>query len=111
MQPNLITGAEALAVRKKLRLNQSDFWRPLLVAQSCGSRYESGREIPGPVQVLFCLFICLQLCLLVTMLLLLPSNHRPCHLQVRLELTCSLALVVWCHCLLSSSSACRLHFT
>lgn len=55
MQPNLITGAEALAVRKKLKLNQSDFWRPLLVAQSCGSRYEAGREIPGPVQVLFCL--------------------------------------------------------
>lgn len=47
-----ITGLEALAIRKKLSLNQSEFWQPLGVTQSCGSRYESGRSIPRPVQIL-----------------------------------------------------------
>lgn len=47
-----ITGLEALAIRKKLSLNQSDFWTPFGVTQSCGSRYESSRSIPRPVQIL-----------------------------------------------------------
>lgn len=47
-----ITGLEALAIRKKLSLNQSDFWTPFGVTQSGGSRYESGRNIPRPVQML-----------------------------------------------------------
>ena len=47
-----ITGLEALAIRKKLHLNQSDFWTPFGVTQSGGSRYESGRNIPRPVQIL-----------------------------------------------------------
>jgi len=47
-----ITGLEALAIRKKLSLNQSDFWTPFGVTQSGGSRYESGRNIPRPVQIL-----------------------------------------------------------
>ena len=42
-----ITGLEALAIRKKLSLNQSDFWTPFGVTQSGGSRYESGRNIPA----------------------------------------------------------------
>ena len=45
-----ITGLEALAIRKKLSLNQSDFWTPFGVTQSGGSRYESGRKIPKPIQ-------------------------------------------------------------
>ena len=54
MAIQIVTGADALAIRKKLRLNQSDFWSPLSVTQSGGSRYESGRDIPGPVQLLLC---------------------------------------------------------
>ena len=46
------TGEEVLAMRKKAKLNQSDFWSPIGVTQSGGSRYESGRNIPRPVQML-----------------------------------------------------------
>lgn len=38
--------------RKKLGLNQQTFWSRLGVTQSGGSRYESGRNIPKPVQKL-----------------------------------------------------------
>lgn len=37
------------ALRKSKDLNQQDFWRPVYVTQSGGSRYESGREAPAPV--------------------------------------------------------------
>ena len=47
-----ITGLEALAIRSKLGMNQTDFWSPFGVTQSCGSRYESSRSIPRPVQIL-----------------------------------------------------------
>lgn len=39
--------------RSKLGLNQEQFWSKLGVTQSGGSRYESGRNIPTPVQRLF----------------------------------------------------------
>lgn len=39
-------------IRRKLGLNQSQFWSKLGVTQSGGSRYESGRSIPKPVQAL-----------------------------------------------------------
>jgi len=39
-------------VRRKLGLNQSQFWSKIGVTQSGGSRYESGRNIPRPVQAL-----------------------------------------------------------
>ncbi|ENO89929.1 hypothetical protein C666_03550 [Thauera linaloolentis 47Lol = DSM 12138] len=35
-----------------MRLKQFEFWGALGVTQSGGSRYESGREIPEPVQIL-----------------------------------------------------------
>ena len=38
--------------RRKLGMNQSEFWRPLGVTQSGGSRYESGRALPKPVRTL-----------------------------------------------------------
>lgn len=38
------------ALRRKLGLNQQQFWSKLGVTQSGGSRYESGRNIPRPVQ-------------------------------------------------------------
>jgi len=46
----LTNGEEALAYRKKLAINQSDFWSRVSVTQSGGSRYESGRKIPRSVQ-------------------------------------------------------------
>jgi len=41
-----------LKLRHRLGLNQHDFWSPLGVTQSGGSRYESGRRIPKPVKKL-----------------------------------------------------------
>ena len=55
----IINGKVALALRTKLGLNQSEFWEKLGVTQSGGSRYESGRDIPRPVQRLyFVLYTC-----------------------------------------------------
>ena len=39
-------------VRRKLGLNQQDFWTQIGVTQSGGSRYESGRKMPKPVKEL-----------------------------------------------------------
>ena len=39
-------------IRKKLGLNQQEFWSCLGVTQSGGSRYESGRTMPKPVRKL-----------------------------------------------------------
>src|SRR6478609_9671598 len=36
-------------IRRKLRMNQQDFWSRIGVTQSGGSRYESGRRMPKPV--------------------------------------------------------------
>lgn len=47
-----IDGAFCLARRRALGLNQADFWSPLGVTQSGGSRYESGRNIPAPTRKL-----------------------------------------------------------
>lgn len=37
-------------LREKLGENQAAFWGRVGVTQSAGSRYESGRKIPGPMQ-------------------------------------------------------------
>ena len=47
-----ITGEAALAMRKKDGTNQSVFWSRVGIGQAAGSRYESGRNIPRPVQML-----------------------------------------------------------
>ena len=39
-------------IRRRLRLNQQDFWSRVGVTQSGGSRYESGRSMPRPVREL-----------------------------------------------------------
>jgi len=39
-------------IRKRLRMNQSEFWSRIGVTQSGGSRYESGRSLPKPVREL-----------------------------------------------------------
>jgi predicted transcriptional regulator len=39
-------------LRKKLGLNQMEFWSQIGVTQSGGSRYESGRSMPKPVREL-----------------------------------------------------------
>lgn len=38
--------------RRLLQLNQSAYWSRVGVTQSGGSRYESGRNLPKPVQTL-----------------------------------------------------------
>ena len=48
-----ITGEQALKLRTKLGVNQAQFWKILGVTQSGGSRYESGRNMPAPVQRLY----------------------------------------------------------
>lgn len=40
------------ALRKSLRMNQKEFWAKVGVTQSGGSRYENGRDMPQPVQIL-----------------------------------------------------------
>jgi len=39
-------------IRRRLRLNQHEFWSRIGVTQSGGSRYESGRTMPKPVREL-----------------------------------------------------------
>ena len=48
-----ITGEQAFKLRTKLGVNQAEFWKYLGVTQSGGSRYESGRNMPTPVQRLY----------------------------------------------------------
>ena len=52
--PKLVfsTSAEIKAFRQKNGMNQSQFWGRVGVTQSGGSRYESERNIPVPVQLL-----------------------------------------------------------
>ena len=44
--------AEIRAFRKRHGMNQLEFWEPLGITQSGGSRYETGRNIPDPVRLL-----------------------------------------------------------
>lgn len=39
-------------LRRRLKLNQSEFWSRIGVTQSGGSRYEAGRRIPKPTLIL-----------------------------------------------------------
>ncbi len=39
-------------LRKKVGLNQSEFWNRLGVTQSAGSRYEKGRRMRKPIALL-----------------------------------------------------------
>jgi len=39
-------------LRKRLNLNQAEFWNRVGVTQSGGSRYEKGRPVPKPVRIL-----------------------------------------------------------
>jgi transcriptional regulator with XRE-family HTH domain len=39
-------------IRRRLRMNQQEFWSRIGVTQSGGSRYESGRNMPKPVREL-----------------------------------------------------------
>ncbi|MBI2317421.1 MAG: helix-turn-helix domain-containing protein [Betaproteobacteria bacterium] len=39
-------------IRRRLGLNQQEFWTRIGVTQSGGSRYESGRRMPKPVKEL-----------------------------------------------------------
>ena len=41
---------DPVAARQKIGINQTKFWSRVGVTQSGGSRYESSRKIPKPVQ-------------------------------------------------------------
>lgn len=47
-----VVKSEPREIRRKLGLNQQQFWSKIGVTQSGGSRYESGRNIPRPVREL-----------------------------------------------------------
>lgn len=47
--PDLVNPRE---IRRRLGLNQEQFWTRIGVTQSGGSRYESGRSMPKPVRQL-----------------------------------------------------------
>lgn len=47
-----IDKTEPREIRRKLGLNQQQFWSKIGVTQSGGSRYESGRNMPRPVREL-----------------------------------------------------------
>jgi DNA-binding transcriptional regulator YiaG len=48
----IIEKIEPREIRRKLGLNQQQFWSKIGVTQSGGSRYESGRNMPKPVREL-----------------------------------------------------------
>lgn len=43
-------------IREEMGLNQSDFWRLFGITQSGGSRFEQGRSVGSPAQMLWYLF-------------------------------------------------------
>lgn len=51
-QLKITTALQLIELRKRRGLNQSEFWSKISVTQSGGSRYESGRAMPKPVQAL-----------------------------------------------------------
>ncbi len=48
----VINGATVLKIRNNLGQTQGEFWSRVGVAQSAGSRYESGRNISRPIRKL-----------------------------------------------------------
>lgn len=47
-----LNGATAKRMRMASGRSQADFWRIVGVTQSGGSRYESGRKLPKPLEML-----------------------------------------------------------
>ncbi|WP_373307756.1 hypothetical protein [Leeia speluncae] len=43
---------DTAALRKSLGLRQDEFWGPVGIEQSQGSRYESNRRLPDPLRLL-----------------------------------------------------------
>ena len=48
----LMDSIDPREIRRRLGLNQEEFWSRIGVTQSGGSRYESGRSMPKPVREL-----------------------------------------------------------
>lgn len=46
------TGSQAAKLRNSLGLSQTEFWARVGSSQSAGSRYELGRRLPVPLQIL-----------------------------------------------------------
>lgn len=43
---------DPFAIRKRMEMNQTEFWEKLGVNQPTGSRYEAGRQMPSQVEEL-----------------------------------------------------------
>lgn len=52
MKIHTYSSDEVREIRRKLGMNQTEFWQYFHVTQSGGSRYESGRDLPEPVNLL-----------------------------------------------------------
>lgn len=52
MKLKIYTGAEIRQRRLKLQRTQTELWGLLKTTQSGGSRFEGGRSIPQPIQLL-----------------------------------------------------------
>ncbi|ANQ83714.1 hypothetical protein dqs_0638 [Azoarcus olearius] len=52
MKLKTYSGAQIRAYRKRLGMNQTKFWESFSITQSGACRYESGRDIPAPLQIL-----------------------------------------------------------
>lgn len=44
--------ANLRTMRRRLKMNQAEFWARVGITQSGGSRYEGGRQVPEPVRML-----------------------------------------------------------
>lgn len=49
---NALKKIDALKLREKLKLTQTNFWNPIGISQSGGSRYEHDRAIPVHIAIL-----------------------------------------------------------
>jgi len=47
-----LTPAKLKKLRKSMHMSQAEFWTRIGITQSGGSRYEAGRNIPSPAQLL-----------------------------------------------------------
>lgn len=76
-------------IRRKLGLNQQQFWNKIGVTQSGGSRYESGRNMPKPVKELLRLVHVEQIDLNkikredVEIVEFLKSNHNDLYKEIK----------------------------
>lgn len=48
---------QAVCLRQRLKLNQTEFWSRFGISQACASRIERTQQIPAPVSILLRLYL------------------------------------------------------